>query len=523
LAALSGVLQFLAFPGMDLWPLAFVAFVPWLYALRGQSRRRAVGMGLVTGFVAASLGFYWLTSMLEEFSGFGTPLCIVFASILNLANAGQFALTSGLYVAMTRKGWHHMPAFLLAFAAAEFSYPVLFPWYYGATVHNAPIFGQTADLGGPILVGVVLMTSNVALAALLRWRLRGAKLERRTLVAAVATLVFAVVYGWIRMSSIEAEMAEAEVVRVGLIQGNNPLKRRKRSTALKTHLSLSAQAKQQNVDLLVWSEGAIPGVWREKGHERDIKRRVTSKLGVPAVVGAILARRLEEPGPTGRRSLYFNSALMADAKGQIIGRYDKQYLLMFGEYLPLGDTFPIMYSWSPHSSRFQPGTSFEPLVWGEHRLGTMICYEDIIPGHVNKLVATGSPDLLVNITNDTWFGDSTEPWIHLRLAQSRSIEHRRYLVRVTNSGVSAIIDPLGRPVIQSKVWDKDFIVGEARYLKSSTVYETIGDIPWWGVSFAAFGLCFVRRPGSPVFVEPKKKNKRRRRKTKKRRRKSKPA
>ena len=120
------------------------------------------------------------------------------------------------------------------------------------------------------------------------------------------------------------------------------------------------------------------------------------------------------------KGTYFNTALLADEKGEILGRYDKQFLLAFGEYLPFGETFPVLYDWSPNSGRFTPGTSIEPLVLGEHRISALICYEDILPSFVNKIVAHADPDLLVNLTNDAWFGDSTEPWIHFALAKMRA-------------------------------------------------------------------------------------------------------
>ena len=120
-------------------------------------------------------------------------------------------------------------------------------------------------------------------------------------------------------------------------------------------------------------------------------------------------------------------ALMVDEQGAVTGRYDKEYLLAFGEYIPFGDTFPILYQWSPNSSRFSPGASFDPLPLGDHKISALICYEDILPGFVNRMVRHADPDLLVNLTNDAWFGDSTEPWIHFALAKLRAVEHRRLL------------------------------------------------------------------------------------------------
>src|SRR5947207_13300735 len=106
---------------------------------------------------------------------------------------------------------------------------------------------------------------------------------------------------------------------------------------------------------------------------------------------------------------------------------------MFGEYLPFGERFPLLYRWSPNSGRFSPGRSLEPLtlrVHGqEHPVSVLICYEDILPAFTNAAVKHAKPELLVNMTNDAWFGDTSEPWEHLALAELRSVEHRRYLVR----------------------------------------------------------------------------------------------
>jgi len=191
---------------------------------------------------------------------------------------------------------------------------------------------------------------------------------------------------------------------------------------------------------------------------------------------------------------YFNTALMADVDGKILGRYDKQYLLAFGEYLPFGDMFPVLYKWSPNSGHFTPGTSFESLPWGEHKIGALICYEDILPSFVQKLVKHGDPDLIVNLTNDAWFGDSTEPWIHLALAKFRAVEHRRFLVRATNSGVSAIVDATGRVVAHGGTFKEETIVGDGRFMRAWTLYGAIGDVPWWIVTAAIVAMGIWSRP-----------------------------
>ncbi len=495
LSVLTGLLYFLAFPATAARPFAFVAFiafVPWLYAIRGQTARVAMKMSWVMGFVGVSLGFYWLVTMLEVFSGFPLPLCILFAAILNVYQSGRVALTGWLYGRATERGWPHAPVLVAAFVAGELAFPLLFPWYAGVTMHDWPIMLQLADLGGPIAVSAMLLGSNLAIAELIEVVRHKAPVHRVTIGVGFAVPVLAALYGAIRMNSIDAVVAKSEKIRVGMVQPYNDLFNRR--DALRTHLDMTKEITQKEpIDLVVWSEAPLGRAFSEDRYKQMVKSDVTGKLGVPAIVGALLVRNPDrKKDPTAHRD-FFNVALMADEQGNIVGRYDKQYLMMFGEYLPFGELFPVMYKWSPNSSKFTPGTSFAPLEWKGHRITAMICYEDILPSFVNKLVDAGDPDLFVNLTNDTWFGNSTEPWIHLALAKFRSIEHRLYLVRVTNSGVSAIVDPNGRITVQSGVYTKENIVGEARFLRERTIYSRTGDTPWWILTALVAAASFRRR------------------------------
>jgi apolipoprotein N-acyltransferase len=488
LAILSGLLYFLGFPGIDLWPLSFVAFVPLLIALDGQPVGRATALGWTAGFTMTMTGFYWLLEMLKVFSGFPTAVCVLFMAILCAYQGGRIALGGWLYGRATVRGWPAPIVFALAFAASELIYPLLFPWYFGASVHNAPTFMQVADLGGPILVGLVLVAANLGLAEI-AIALRHRRAISRTLVA-VGLVVPAVsaLYGSMRIASMNTLIADAKAAKLGIVQGNMPLFDRGR--ALATHVELTRKLNSEGVDLVVWSEAAVPRSLNEARYAEDVQRNLTRNLGVATIVGTVLRR---SPGPDGGRMQFFNTALFADARGQVLGRYDKQYLLAFGEYLPFGDAFPVLYEWSPNSGRFTPGESIEPLVWGEHRISALICYEDILPSFVRKIVRHADPDLLVNMTNDAWFGDSTEPWIHLALAKLRAVEHRRYLVRATNSGVSAIVDAAGRVVAHGGTYREETLVGEIRWMRQKTVYGIIGDIPWYIALVVAGVMAFVTR------------------------------
>lgn len=502
-AVLSGVLYFLAFAGFDVWWLTFVALVPLWLSLQGQSTKRATWLGFLCGLSMNLGGFYWLLNMLKTFSGFPTALCLVFVVIVCAYQGSRLALMGWLYGRAANRGWPAPIVFGAAFAASELLFPLLFPWYYAATVHNVPVLMQLAELGGPIFVGLVLVAANLAFAEPLRARLVAARraaaggraepqIDVRVVGAGVLAILVAVLFGAIRIPMLKAAIAKAPEVRVGFVQGNMGLmqKREKPGEGLRRHIANTEALRAKGVDFVVWSESsvtfAVPEDLGTKGHfYRD---RFASRLGVPTIFGAVLFR--VDPD----RERWFNTAIATDAKGEVTGRYDKQFLLAFGEYLPFGETFPILYKWSPHSGRFSPGTSIEPVeldIKGQkHKVSVLICYEDILPGFTNKAVSHAKPEMLVNITNDAWFGDTTEPWQHLALAKFRAIEHRRYLVRATNSGVSALVDPMGRVVTNTKTFVVDAQEGVAHWLDAGTVYEIVGDAPWWlatlGIAVAAF-------------------------------------
>jgi apolipoprotein N-acyltransferase len=498
LAVLSGVLYFLAFPGIDLWPLAFVALVPLILALRGQTPKRALFFGWLSGFTMTMLGFYWLLEMLQTFSGFPLPLCALFMALLCAYQAGRIALLGWAYARAEERGWPPAPVFLLVFAASEQIYPLLFPWSYAATVHQLPALIQLAEIGGPILAALPLVAANLAVAELI-----GARLERRavrwkSVVPLALAPVLAAVYGAVRIVQVDERVQQAKPAEVGLVQANMSLlaKRQEKQEGLRRHLRLTRKLESESpkkLDLVVWSETSVMMAIDEATKDTDIPRKISNDIGVNAIFGVVLKRPVDDV----RRNVYFNSAVATNRKGRVIGRYDKQFLLAFGEYLPLGETFPVLYEWSPNSGRFSPGKSHLPLQVGQHQVATFICYEDIIPGFVNTIVNAGTPDLLVNLTNDAWFGDTTEPWIHLALSKFRAIEHRRFFVRSTNSGVSAFVDPVGRVIAHTETFKEEALRARIAWMRSTTPYEIVGDLPFYLAVLAAGALAWYRRGGAP--------------------------
>ncbi len=231
--------------------------------------------------------------------------------------------------------------------------------------------------------------------------------------------------------------------------------------------------------------------WRRPLRDRTAVQR---GFTTPVLFGALTW----EPRPAGDetypRTLY-NSAVLLDELGRIVGIYDKVYLLVFGEYIPFGETFPWLYDLIPEAGRFVPGKDVQTFDDGTHRYGVMVCYEDILPAFTGQLAAQ-EPEVILNVTNDAWFGRTGEPYLHLALAMMRTVETRRSLLRSTNTGVSAVVDPVGRLLQQTDLDEPEVLLASVPMMKGTTVYARIGDLFAYAIilwSAAALLLATRRR------------------------------
>jgi apolipoprotein N-acyltransferase len=305
--------------------------------------------------------------------------------------------------------------------------------------------------------------------------------------------LLAAAYGAVRIRQVDLQVAKAPKSRVAIVQANMSLagKRENVMEGIARHVHLTQELRDSGgVDLAVWSETSDMRAVDEDIANSFYPSEFTRELGLPTIFGAILQR----PVPDAREHGLLNTALVSDSSGKIIARYDKHSLLAFGEYMPFGDYVPALYGWLPQAGHYIPGTSLEPLKVIGHRIAVCICYEDIIPSFVNRMMRHTAPDLLVNMTNDAWFGDTTAPWIHVALAKFRAVEHRRYLVRATNSGVSAFVDPVGRITSHSSTFKQQYLKDDVAWITTTTPYELYGDVPWWLASVLAVGMSLLRRP-----------------------------
>jgi apolipoprotein N-acyltransferase len=172
---------------------------------------------------------------------------------------------------------------------------------------------------------------------------------------------------------------------------------------------------------------------------------------------------------------YFNSAYLLSPSGEIKGKYDKVHLVPYGEYVPLRNVFPFIKRLTAGMGDFGTGTGYYPLSCGDKKVGILICYEAILP-FAARMYKKRSAELLVSITNDAWFGTTSAPFQHFSMAIFRAVETRLYLVRAANTGISGIIDPTGKIIAKTNIFQEDVLKGYIKFVKIPTFYAECGDI-----------------------------------------------
>jgi apolipoprotein N-acyltransferase len=470
LTLLSAGLAVVASPPLDLWPLAFVSWAPLFVALRGRSPAVAFLLGGAREFAMNVVGFAWIPAVVRTLGDIPDSVSWALALAFFVCGAGRTALMAWVAARAERNGWAPAWVLVLALAGSESLYPLLFPWYSAIQVHGLPILLQLAELGGPVLVGIPLATTSLAVARAAQALGRGGVIDRRCVALAAFGPAVMLVFGAARAGDIERAIAAAPKVEVGFVQGNAP----REGLALERSIALHRDAtlrmlEQGPLDLVVWPEGALGGAVPSEAIG-PLLRSVTvrpdgiASLPIPILTGTAIRRG----------DAVTNSAVLF-ADGAVRGVYDKVHPLAFGETLPLGESIPALRRWLPQAGAIAAGAKVVALELGE------------------PAIAQLDPELLVNLTNDSWFGRSSAAGMHLALAQFRAVEHRRYLVHAASTGVSAFVDPMGRATGLTPLLGAARERATLRWMRARTLYERIGDAPWHVAALLALMAAFLRR------------------------------
>ena len=498
LAILSGLLLMFSFPTMfagwmapQLGPLGWVALVPLFVVIADAQPRRVFLLGLIAGLVCSTGTIYWIYHAVHVYGKLGVGISIVITILLILLVSFYFAFTP-MVARWIQLRWRGelivlMPVVWTAMFYVRSYFPFNgFPWVNIAMSQwQAIIPLQITDIFGVYGLIFVMVWVNWCLAELIMvLRGRASSFLMAKVVATVLIVVAVITYGMVRTGTIEERMAEADVVSVGIVQGNIPQDQKWQATKaeynVEVHRRLTKELFESGVDLIVWPEASFTRYVSDKVASADPRA-----FGLPGESFGKLPAVMLGVVVSGEGGIAYNSALLFDAKGALLGRYDKTHLVPFGEYVPIRKILFFAKKITSGIGVFQEGVSFDPLVFPKGKLGPLICYEDVFPDISRKLVARGA-DILVTITNDAWYGWSSAAFQHLALGVFRSVETRRYTVRSANTGVSAFISPTGDIMMKSPLFERLVMVGVVHPMTMMSFYVKYGD--WFAYACIAYTL-----------------------------------
>lgn len=424
--------------------MAWFALVPLLWRIRTVPLRQAFRAGFTAGAVFWLMSLFWLTHVTAPGWFFLALYCALYTAF--------FAVTSALLSRWFRP-FHLVGHFLWMLGSAivwggwEYIRYVLFTGFSWnalgvSQVHNLPVL-QLVSWGGVYIVSsVIIFFSCAVVCTLERYRVNGKSLRRfwhPELM--VALLVWAVSHAYGVRSMLQAEPPE-QTVRVGVVQPNIPQVLKwtaEHVTGIYNTLeSLTKQVLASGeMDFIVWPETALPDDVRFSPASYDLVNRMASN-NVPLLIGSMDTVWVDgEPE-------YYNSSFLFDTNGALAQAYDKQHLVMFGEYVPLGEYLPFLNAMTPIGESMSAGDEAGIFhIAGLPPFATLICFEDSVPKLAREAVLKGAR-MLINQTNDAWFDVSSGSRQHMVQCICRCVENRVPAVRVANTGVSCVIDSYGR-------------------------------------------------------------------------------
>ncbi len=522
LAGASGVLLALAFPKVDWNILAWVAFIPLLWMTQGQTLRRAFSLGWIAGMGFYLCTLYWIVDTIGLYSNIPHIIAVgpllLMCAVLS-AYTGVFAV--GLSVCHQSgphsSGWSLLvfgPMLWVALEWVRSFFFIGFPWVsLGYSQYNFLNLIQFVEYTGVYGLSALVILGNIVLFLAFSRPGRGRLLL-------VLLLIITGLWGWgnWRRSQLAAQPA-THTLNVGIAQGNIAQDKKwdpdYQEVTLARYEQLTRQITQQTVDLVIWPEAAVPFFFQSDVTYRGRLLDLAQDTDTPILFGSP-AFRADKTDLT-----LFNRAYLLSPDTTILGHYDKMILTPFGEYIPFQDSVLFFLDkFVEGIGDFAPGTT--PTVFSlplkrQHALhaddeagaddsfetfGVLICYEGVFPDLARRFVHNGAR-LLINVTNDAWFGETSAPYQHLAMEAMRAVENRVPLVRSANTGISAIVNIDGQIQAQTALLETTFIADQLTWPHVTSFYTQHGD---WFVtlcvagtlvmlSYAGITVLFVKRTG----------------------------
>ncbi len=446
-----------------MWWLLFGALIPLLLVLPRVSVRGAIFCGLSCGLVHFTLLLYWIVIVLDKYGGLAWFFSVLALLLLALYMSLYFALFALLarYILLAFPAVVAVWLLPALWVGVDWLRSVLFtgfPWMdLGYGLFEVPALLQIADLVGHYGVTFLIVLVNTCLLLIFRLLFT----QKHSVVASLLVVVPVLcllggvgVYSKNRFAEMQQKTAApvALKITVGIVQGN-----------VDQSVKWSPEQQQQTVEnyreqtqtlfvssrpsIVVWPETALPFYPPSNAHMQPLRALVATK-NFALLTGAPWYEVIDLEA---RKINFFNSALLLEPNGQFGGKYYKTHLVPFGEYIPLKKYLPFLAPLVEAVGDFSVGKIEQPLVWQQAKAGVLICFESVFPDLSRQWVLAGA-NMLVNLTNDAWYGMSSAPHHSLAMAVLRAVETRRSLVRSANTGISAFVSPAGTITKQSELF-----------------------------------------------------------------------
>jgi apolipoprotein N-acyltransferase len=485
LAAASGILLTLSFPKTGISFLAWFALVPLFAASRNLSYKDSFSLGLLTGLAHYLTLMYWLAHTMTTYGHLPFYVSLPILFLLSFYLALYIALFS-----MTVTRLCATPIFLfftapLIWVSLEYIRSFLFtgfPWeLLGYSQFNMLDIIQISDIFGVYGISFCIVIVNTTLFLIYLgltgkdWGGKSIGIKQAAAATAAVAVLLAAVWGYgvRQIQRLHERIVNSPSIKAAIIQGNIDQAKKwdpafQRSSTLK-YIRLSMLSKKFKPDLVVWPETATPFYFTRNLELSELVLSGIRETGTDFLIGSpafnVKDHKIE----------YFNSAFLVDATGKVMGRYDKSHLVPFGEYVPLKKWLPFVGKMVESVGDFRAGKKGRTLKWKNFRIGVLICYEAIFPPLARAMVQNHA-SILINITNDAWYGKSSAPYQHFSMAIFRAVENRRSLVRAANTGISGFIDPSGRIIESTDLFKDAVITQKVPMLDMKTFYTRFGDV-----------------------------------------------
>lgn len=484
LAAGAGLLVAFSLAPYNLWVLSLAAPALLFFLLQNHRAKSALRRSFAFGAGMFGNGTSWVYISIHDFGYTAAPLAVILTAIFVLGLALVFAVPFYLYARCFKTSeLRGAIGFSACWVLGEWTrswFLTGFPWLYLGYAHVetwlsgwAPIFGVFGLSLFSVLTGVLLCHTIFKLCT-------HKKVSLPTLYFAITCLLLWPTGKWISTDSWDQN---TEAFSVAIVQPNTPLEV-KWNPMFRDQIMDTLRSETENhwdKDLIIWPEAAIPIMY----HDAEYLLTEFKEKAEATSTGIILGILYDDEKPM----TFYNSIV---GLGRADGIYFKQRLVPFGEYVPLEKWLRglIAFFNLPNSIIFPGPRDQEILTFDGVKVAPSICYEIVYPDLVAKLAADA--ELLVTISNDAWFGSSIGPLQHLQMAQMRALENQRYVLRGTNTGVSAIINPSGTLTTVSRQFEQHTIEQfDIKLVKNKTLFSQWGSLPILGICFTMLGLLFM--------------------------------